>query len=167
MRGLVTAAQLALSVRLKDSDLSENTKNAQAIAKAWRGAVHNLNPDRFQIEAMVARELDQKIDIVGTSTVRRNCPAWSPSPKRNTGDPSLTLRCHVRTSSIWEKSQSERRRCPAPLMSLLQPPGHLPFGAVSLRTPNSSGWRRLCQALNAQSRCQLKAVIAVPTAPVL
>jgi hypothetical protein len=35
MRGLVTAAQLALSVRLKDSDLSENTKNAQAIASMF------------------------------------------------------------------------------------------------------------------------------------
>jgi hypothetical protein len=62
---IVNAAQLALSVRLKDSsDVSENTKNAQAIAKAWRAAVYNLNPDRFQIEAMVAPDLDQKIDVV-------------------------------------------------------------------------------------------------------
>jgi hypothetical protein len=36
---VVTAAQLAFSVRLKNSsDVSENTKNAQAIAKAWRCA---------------------------------------------------------------------------------------------------------------------------------
>jgi hypothetical protein len=33
---VVTAAQLAFSVRLKDSsDVSENTKSAQAIAKAY------------------------------------------------------------------------------------------------------------------------------------
>jgi hypothetical protein len=62
---VVQAAQLAFSVRLKDSsDVSENTKNAQAIAKAWRSAVHALDPDRFQIEAMVTPELDQKIDVV-------------------------------------------------------------------------------------------------------
>ena len=66
---VVTAAQIAFSVRLKDSsDVSENTKNAQAIAKAWRGAVHTLDPDRFQIEALVTPELDQKIDIVDTET---------------------------------------------------------------------------------------------------
>jgi hypothetical protein len=66
---VVTAAQLAFSVRLKDSsDVSENTKNAQAIAKAWRGAVHKLDPDRFQIEAMVTPELDQKIDTVDQET---------------------------------------------------------------------------------------------------
>ena len=66
---VVMAAQLGFSVRLKDSsDVSENTKNAQAIAKAWRGAVHKLDPDRFQIEAMVTPELDQKIDIVDSET---------------------------------------------------------------------------------------------------
>lgn len=66
---VVSAAQLAFSVRLRDSsDVSENTKNAQAIAKAWRGAVHNLDPDRFQIEAMVTPELDQKIDVVDSET---------------------------------------------------------------------------------------------------
>jgi hypothetical protein len=62
---VVAAAQLAFSVRLKNSaDVSENTKNAQAIAKAWRGAVYKLDPERFQIEAMVTPELDQKVDIV-------------------------------------------------------------------------------------------------------
>ena len=66
---VVAAAQIAFEVRLKDSsDVSENTKNAQAIAKAWRGAVHKLDPDRFQIEAMVTPELDQKIDIVDLKT---------------------------------------------------------------------------------------------------
>jgi hypothetical protein len=62
---VVKAAQLAFSVRLRDSsDVSENTKNAQTIAKSWRGAVHALDPDRFQIEAMVTPQLDQKIDVV-------------------------------------------------------------------------------------------------------
>ena len=66
---VVNAAQLAFSVRLKDSsDVSQNTKNAQAIAKAWRGAVHELDPDRFQIEAMVAPDLDQRIDVVDSET---------------------------------------------------------------------------------------------------
>lgn len=66
---VVTAAQLAFSIRLKDSsDVSDNTKNAQAIAKAWRGAVHKLDPDRFQIEAIVTPELDQKIDIADSET---------------------------------------------------------------------------------------------------
>src|SRR5208282_648005 len=68
---VVKAAQLAFSLRLKDSsDVSENTKNAQAIAKAWRGAVHELDPDRFQIEAMVSPTLDQKIDVVDTQSAR-------------------------------------------------------------------------------------------------
>lgn len=66
---VVTAAQAAFLVRLLDSsDVSENTKNAQAIARAWRSAVHKLDPDRFQIEAMVTPELDQKIDIVDLKT---------------------------------------------------------------------------------------------------
>jgi len=66
---VVKAAQLAFSMRLKDSsDVSKNTKNAQAIAKAWRGAVYELDPDRFQLEAMVAPDLDQKIDVVDSET---------------------------------------------------------------------------------------------------
>jgi hypothetical protein len=66
---VAAAAQIAFSVRLKDSsDVSENTKNAQSIAKAWRGAVHTLDPDRFHIEALVTPELDQKIDVLDTET---------------------------------------------------------------------------------------------------
>lgn len=62
---VVRAAQMAFSARLKgSSDVSENTRNAQSIAKTWRSRVHELDPDRFQIEAMVSPELDQKIDIV-------------------------------------------------------------------------------------------------------
>jgi len=65
---VVTAAQVAFSARIKgSSDVSENTKNAQAIAKAWRGAVHTLDPDRFQIEVLTP-ELDQKLDILDTET---------------------------------------------------------------------------------------------------
>ncbi|HEV2340608.1 MAG TPA: hypothetical protein VGS15_02270 [Candidatus Acidoferrales bacterium] len=66
---VIDAAQLAFSARLTESqDVSENTKNAQAIAKAWRRAVHELDPDRFQIEAMVAPDLDQRIDVVDVET---------------------------------------------------------------------------------------------------
>lgn len=66
---VVAAAQLAFSVRIKNSsDVSENTKNAQAIAKGWRRAVHELDPDRFHIEALVDPELDQKIDVVDRET---------------------------------------------------------------------------------------------------
>jgi hypothetical protein len=50
---VVAAAQIAFAARIKNSsDVSKNTRNAQSIAKAWRGAVHTLDPDRFQIEAM-------------------------------------------------------------------------------------------------------------------
>src|SRR5260370_19503029 len=67
---VVDAAQRAFSGRLKgSSDVSENTKNAQAIAKIWRRAVYELDPDRFQLEAMVAPELDQKIDVL-------DCERW-------------------------------------------------------------------------------------------
>jgi hypothetical protein len=64
---------LSFTIRTQHGDrrsrcCAENTKNAQAIAKAWRGAVHKLDPDRFHIEAMVTPELDQKIDIVDTET---------------------------------------------------------------------------------------------------
>ena len=62
---VVNAAQISFSARLKaSSDVLENTKNAQAIAKSWRGAVHWLDPDRYQIEAMVTPELHQKIDVI-------------------------------------------------------------------------------------------------------
>ena len=62
---IVAAAQIAFYARLKNSsDVSENTKNAQQIAKSWRSAVHILGPDRFQIEALVSPDFDQRIDIV-------------------------------------------------------------------------------------------------------
>lgn len=62
---VVQAARLASTARLQgDNSVSDYTKNAQAIAKSWRKAVHDLNPDRFLIEALVAPELDQKIDVL-------------------------------------------------------------------------------------------------------
>lgn len=66
---IIQAAQEAFKQRLRDNnDVSDNTRNAQAIAKAWRSAVHILDPDRFQIEVLVAPDLDQKIDVLDTET---------------------------------------------------------------------------------------------------
>ncbi|MEF8747838.1 MAG: hypothetical protein V5B31_08400 [Candidatus Accumulibacter propinquus] len=66
---VVAAAQSAFAQRLRDSsDVSDNTRNAQAIAKAWRTAVYELDPDRYQIEVLVAPDLDQKIDVLDTET---------------------------------------------------------------------------------------------------
>jgi hypothetical protein len=66
---VVLAAQAAFAVRVRaSSDVSENTKNAQAICKSWRKAVHDLDADRLQIEALVTPELDQKIDIIDSET---------------------------------------------------------------------------------------------------
>jgi hypothetical protein len=66
---VVQAAQLASAARLTGSNSdSDYTKNAQAIAKSWRKAVHDLNPDRFLIEALVAPEFDQKIDVLDQET---------------------------------------------------------------------------------------------------
>lgn len=66
---VIAAAQKAFAQRLRgSSDVSDNTKNAQAIAKAWRSAVYELDADRYQIEALVAPDLDQKIDILDTQT---------------------------------------------------------------------------------------------------
>ena len=66
---VVLAAQAAFANRLRDSShVSDNTKNAQAIAKAWRSGVHELDPDRYLIEALVAPDLDQKIDVLDTET---------------------------------------------------------------------------------------------------
>lgn len=68
---VVQAAQLASVARLKgENSVSDYTKNAQAIAKTWRKAVHDLDPDRFVIEALVAPEVDQKIDVLDQQT---NC----------------------------------------------------------------------------------------------
>jgi hypothetical protein len=68
---VVKAAQVAFAARLKEAaGVSEHTRNAQAIAKAWRGLVHQHDPDpgRFLMEALVTTALDQKIDIVDLTT---------------------------------------------------------------------------------------------------
>lgn len=66
---VVLAAQAAFAARLREgSDVSDHTRNAQAIAKAWRLAVHDLNPDRYQIESLVAPDLDQRLDVLDTET---------------------------------------------------------------------------------------------------
>lgn len=66
---VIQAAQLASAARLTgENTVSDYTKNAQAIAKSWRKAVHDLNPDRFVIEALVDPELDQKIDVLDQET---------------------------------------------------------------------------------------------------
>ncbi|MFB0934733.1 MAG: hypothetical protein QMB52_03100 [Propionivibrio sp.] len=66
---IIQAAQEAFKQRLRDNnDVSDNTRNAQAIAKAWRTSVHTIDPDRYQIEALVAPDLDQKIDVLDTET---------------------------------------------------------------------------------------------------
>lgn len=66
---IVLAAQAAFAARLRDgSNVSDHTRNAQAIAKAWRLAVHELNPDRFQIETLVAPDLDQRLDVLDLET---------------------------------------------------------------------------------------------------
>ena len=66
---IVQAAQLAFARRIKDSnDVSKNTINAGEIGKAWRGAVHKLDPDRFLMEALVSPDLDQRIDIIDSKT---------------------------------------------------------------------------------------------------
>jgi hypothetical protein len=67
---VIKAAQVASAAGLQGTDktVSQFTKNAQAIAKAWRKAVHELDPDRFLIEALVDPELDQKIDILDRET---------------------------------------------------------------------------------------------------
>src|SRR5438105_2611058 len=66
---VVKAAQLASAARLTGSNSQRNyAKNAQAIAKAWRKAVYDLNPDRFLIEALVDPELYQTIDVLDQET---------------------------------------------------------------------------------------------------
>jgi hypothetical protein len=66
---VILAAQKAFAQRLRNSsDVSDNTRNAQAIARAWRSAVYALDPDRFQVEVLVAPDLDQKIDVLDTAS---------------------------------------------------------------------------------------------------
>jgi len=62
---IVKAAKDAFIKRLRNnSDVSENTLNAQAIAREWRSQCWNLDPARILIEATVHPDLNQRIDIV-------------------------------------------------------------------------------------------------------
>jgi hypothetical protein len=82
---VLLAAQAAFAARLREgSNVSDHTKNAQAIAKAWRAAVHELNPDRFQIEALVAPDLDQRLDVLDNET--RTAYEFKVSGKNATGE---------------------------------------------------------------------------------
>ncbi|TXH64814.1 MAG: hypothetical protein E6Q88_14970 [Lysobacteraceae bacterium] len=66
---VILKAQEAFARRLRgSSDVSENTRNSQAIAKAWRAAVDALDPDRYRIEVLVAPEFDQRIDVLDQSS---------------------------------------------------------------------------------------------------
>lgn len=66
---IVQAAQTVFATRLRNSsNVSDHTRNAQAIAKAWRSEVHALDPDRYQIEALVGPDLDQRLDVLDTET---------------------------------------------------------------------------------------------------
>jgi hypothetical protein len=66
---VVLAAQAAFAARLREgSDVSDHTRNAQAIGKAWRLAVHELNPDRYHIESLVAPDMDQRLDVLDIET---------------------------------------------------------------------------------------------------
>ena len=65
MHPVVKAAQKAFEARVSgDATVSEHTKNAQAICKAWRAAVFDLDASRYHCEVSVAPELEQRIDVV-------------------------------------------------------------------------------------------------------
>jgi hypothetical protein len=82
---VLVAAQKAFAQRLRDSsDVSDNTRNAQAIARIWRREVHELDPDRYHVECLVAPEFDQKIDAM--DTVDRVAYEFKVSGKNATGE---------------------------------------------------------------------------------
>jgi hypothetical protein len=62
---ILKAAQDAFKTRLKNnSNVSENTVNAQQIARDWRLRCWELDRDRILIEATVHPGLNQRIDVV-------------------------------------------------------------------------------------------------------
>jgi hypothetical protein len=62
---VVQAAKEAFKARvMAGSDVSTHTKNAQAIAKAWRTAAFELAPPRYQYKVPVRPEFDQRIDML-------------------------------------------------------------------------------------------------------
>jgi len=62
---IVQAAREAFKARvMAGSDVSTHTRNAQAIAKAWRAAAFDLDPSRYQYDVPVRPEFDQRIDVL-------------------------------------------------------------------------------------------------------
>jgi hypothetical protein len=62
---ILKAAKDAFKTRLKNnSNVSENTVNAQEIARDWRSRCWELDPDRIWIEASIHPDLNQRIDVV-------------------------------------------------------------------------------------------------------
>jgi hypothetical protein len=62
---VVNAAREAFKARvIEGSDVSTHTKNAQAIAKAWRAAAFDLDPSRYQYEVPVRPDFDQRLDVL-------------------------------------------------------------------------------------------------------
>jgi hypothetical protein len=62
---IVAAAAEAFKALLRiGSDVSAHTRNAQAIAKAWRTAAFDLDPARFAYEVPVRPDFDQRIDVL-------------------------------------------------------------------------------------------------------
>jgi hypothetical protein len=61
---VVAAAKEAFRRRVLSGDVSTHTRNAQAIAKAWRAAAFDIDPSRYQYEVPVRPEFDQRIDVL-------------------------------------------------------------------------------------------------------
>lgn len=62
---ILRCAQDVFNKRLRgSSSVSDNTKNATEIAKAWRTKCWELNPNRFDIEVAVHPELNQRVDVL-------------------------------------------------------------------------------------------------------
>jgi hypothetical protein len=69
MDRIISAAQQAFAQRLRGgNNVSDHTRNAQAIARAWRSAVHALDPDQYQIEALVGADLDLRLDVLDSAS---------------------------------------------------------------------------------------------------
>jgi hypothetical protein len=62
---VLEAAKVAFLQRLTEgSSVSAHTRNAQAIAKAWRSAVFGLDPERYAYEVPVRPDFDQRVDVL-------------------------------------------------------------------------------------------------------
>ena len=62
---IILAAREAFKGRIrKSSDVSDNTVNAQEIAKDWRSRCWEIDPNRLAIEQTIHPGLNQRIDLV-------------------------------------------------------------------------------------------------------